>query len=120
MLDETGCDAAMIGRAAVGRPWIFRRAELLRSAKDAGPPPTLRETIDVAIRHLDLMVAAKGEHRGVMEMRKHLVAYLRGFPGASRLRSEIVRMEGHETVRARLAAEVSARPVEEVDREEER
>jgi tRNA-dihydrouridine synthase B len=88
----------------VGKPWIFRRAELLRTTGDAGQAPSLPEALAVAIDHLDLMVAAKGERRGVIEMRKHLVAYLRGFPGASRLRSEIVRIEGHADVRARLAA----------------
>jgi tRNA-dihydrouridine synthase B len=104
MLETTGCDAVMVGRAAVGRPWIFRRAELLRSTGDAGASPSLQDALAVAIDHLDLMVEAKGERRGVVEMRKHLVAYLRGFPGASSLRSEIVRIEGHAAVRARLSA----------------
>ncbi|MFH1501996.1 MAG: tRNA dihydrouridine synthase DusB [Candidatus Eisenbacteria bacterium] len=102
MLDETSCDAVMIGRGAVGNPWIFRRAlASLRADGDPGPP-TLAERIDVALEHLDLMVAAKGERKGVLEMRKHLVSYLRGAPGVSRLRSELVRMEGHANVRDRL------------------
>ena len=57
-----------------------------------------------AIEQLDLMVEAKGEHRGVQEMRKHLVAYLRGFRGASQLRAELVRIDGHAAVLERLHA----------------
>jgi tRNA-dihydrouridine synthase B len=102
MLETTRCDAVMIGRGAVGNPWLFADAETLRSSGRAAPPRTLAETLATAVEQLDLMVEAKGERRGVLEMRKHLVAYLRGFHGASHLRAELVRIEGHEAVRARL------------------
>jgi len=102
MLAQTRCDAVMIGRGAVGNPWIFRRAAA-RIASGALPEePTPVERLRVSIEHLDLMVAAKGERRGVFEMRKHIVAYLRSFAGASPLRSELVRIEGHIAVRERL------------------
>jgi len=102
MLDETACDAVMIGRGAVGNPWIFARAAALLSSGTVPNEPDPAERIRVAIEHLDLMVAAKGEPRGVFEMRKHIVAYLRGFAGASALRAELVLIEGHRDVRARL------------------
>jgi tRNA-dihydrouridine synthase B len=102
MLDETSCDGVMIGRAAVGNPWIFRRAQELATSGRVLPPPSLADRIGLAVEHLDLMVEAQGERRGVLEMRKHLVAYLKGFPGAVNLRAELVRMEGHERVRERL------------------
>jgi tRNA-dihydrouridine synthase B len=102
MLRETGCAAVMVGRAAVGNPWIFTGARALLEGRPVPPPPTLCERLATVVRHLDLMVEAKGERRGVLEMRKHIVAYLRGFPGASKLRSELVRMEGHGDVRRRL------------------
>lgn len=102
MLEGTSCDGVMIGRAAVGNPWIFSRARELAETGCPSPPPALGDRIRLAVEHLDLMVAAEGERRGVLEMRKHLVAYLRGFPGASNLRAELVRMEGHERVRERL------------------
>lgn len=102
MLDRTGCDAVMIGRGAVGNPWIFARARELADGRPASPPPSLADRIRLAVTHLDLMVREKGERRGVREMRKHIVAYLRGFPGASGLRAELVRMEDHERVRDRL------------------
>ena len=102
MLESTSCDGVMIGRAAVGNPWIFARARELAESGRSSPPPSLEDRITLAVEHLDLMVAAKGERRGVQEMRKHIVAYFRGFPGASSLRAELVRMEGHERVRRRL------------------
>jgi tRNA-dihydrouridine synthase B len=109
MLEETSCDAVMIGRGAIGNPWIFSRTlGLLAGAGDPGPP-SLSDRLSVAIEHLDLMVEAKGERKGVMETRKHLVVYLRGFPGMAGLRAELVRMEGHENVRSRLEAELAGR-----------
>jgi len=102
MVEATGCDGVMIGRAAVGNPWIFAGASALLGEGKSPPPPAPSERLRVAVEHLDLMVETKGERRGVFEMRKHLVAYIRGFSGASALRSEIVRIEGHENVRRRL------------------
>jgi tRNA-dihydrouridine synthase B len=106
MLETTGCDAVMIGRAAVGNPWLFRSAETLRRTGVSADPATLAETLATAIEQLNLMVEAKGERRGVLEMRKHLVAYLRGFRGASNLRAELVRIDGHAAVLERLDAAV--------------
>jgi nifR3 family TIM-barrel protein len=102
MLNETSCDAVMIGRAAVGNPWIFAGAAALWRGAAPPAPATLADRIELAIEHLDLMVEEKGERTGVFEMRKHIVAYLRGFPGASALRAELVRIEGSEAVCARL------------------
>ncbi|MBM3306782.1 MAG: tRNA dihydrouridine synthase DusB [Candidatus Eisenbacteria bacterium] len=102
MRDETGCDGVMIGRAAVGNPWVFAGAAARWSGLPAPEPPTLTDRIRLAAEHLDLMVAAKGERTGVLEMRKHITAYLRGFPGASGLRAELVRIDGSDAVRARL------------------
>ena len=106
MLDATSCDAVMIGRGAVGNPWLFRSAATLWRTGTAASPRTLADTLATAIEHLNLMVEAKGEHRGVLEMRKHLVAYLRGFRGASQLRAELVRIDGHAAVLERLRAAV--------------
>jgi len=104
MLDTTSCDAAMIGRGAVGNPWLFQNAETLRRTGATSDSATLDTVLATAMEQLELMVEAKGEHRGVLEMRKHLVAYLRGFRGASHLRAELVRIDGHAAVRERLHA----------------
>jgi len=107
MLETTGCDGVMIGRAATGNPWLFREAEALRTTGRVPARTSLSEVLATAIEQLDLMVEWKGEWRGVREMRKHLVAYLRGFDGASALRAELVRIDEHAVVRARLAAAMS-------------
>ena len=104
MLDATSCDAAMIGRGAVGNPWLFQSAETLRRTGATADVATLDTVLATAMEQLELMVEAKGEHRGVLDMRKHLVAYLRGFRGASHLRAELVRIDGHAAVRERLRA----------------
>ena len=113
MLDTTSCDGVMIGRGAVGNPWLFGDADTQLKTGRTPASRTLAETLSVAIEQLGLMVEAKGERRGVLEMRKHLVAYLRGFHGASHLRAELVRIDASADVLARLEAardEYAARP----------
>ncbi len=83
----------MVGRAAQGAPWIF--AEINR-ALGQGSQLSGVDTGDwnfrqqIILGHLELMVAAKGQERGVLEMRKHLGWYLRGLPGAARKRQELM------------------------------
>jgi tRNA-dihydrouridine synthase B len=89
MFEETGCDAVMIGRAALGNPWIFREVAHYLRTGELLPPPSVEERIDVAIQHLHLLVKEKGEDIGVREMRKHAGWYVKGLPGAAQLRTEI-------------------------------
>ena len=102
MIDMTGCDAVMIGRGAIGNPWIFREARAAMTGAEPPTRPLLPERLKTAIEQLDLMVEMKGVPRGVHEMRKHIVAYLRGFAGASRLRAELVVIEDPEVVKSRM------------------
>jgi len=97
MLQETGCDGVMIGRAALGYPWIFREVAhfLATGERISGPSP--QERIEVAIEHLYLLVEEKGERTGVREMRKHAGWYVKGLPGAAELRDAI---NAQETVGA--------------------
>lgn len=81
MLDQTGCDGVMVGRAARGNPWIFQS---LREGREVRPSRS--ELRRVVRQHLALYVAWSGEERAVLEMRKHLTWYLRGIPRASKLR----------------------------------
>lgn len=86
MLDETGCDGVMIGRAALGDPLIFERInQFLQTGKEAGIPK-INDRIDVALEHSRLMIDQFGEHTGAKMMRRILGWYVRGFPGATRLR----------------------------------
>ena len=89
MLDETGCDAVMIGRAALGNPWIFRETLHFLKTNRFLPEPSVRERIELAIRHLDMMVEYKGEHSAVSQMRKHMAWYIHGIRGAARIRDII-------------------------------
>lgn len=89
MLEHTGCDAVMIGRASMGNPFIFREtAELLENGRRI-PAPTLEERLETARRHLELACRFKTEAVAAREMRKHLAWYIKGTPGAARLREEI-------------------------------
>ncbi len=89
MLEETGCDGVMIGRAALGNPWmIYRTVKYLESGELIGEP-TPREKIDVCVLHLDRLIALKNEKIGVREMRKHAAWYLKGIKGNARVRNAI-------------------------------
>ncbi|MBK8230216.1 MAG: tRNA dihydrouridine synthase DusB [Candidatus Eisenbacteria bacterium] len=93
MFAQTGCDAVMIGRAAIGNPWIFQRARaLLQTGVDPGPP-SLEARIEVYLGLLDEELARKDEPRAVREMRKHLSGYLRGAPNVSHLRAALMAEE---------------------------
>ncbi|MDR3707952.1 MAG: tRNA dihydrouridine synthase DusB [Capsulimonadaceae bacterium] len=95
MITETGCDGVMIGRASVGNPWLFREtAHFLRTGERLDPP-SFGERVDVALDHVRTLASdpAVGEERAVREMRGQLPQYFKGFPGVSRLRSELVRLE---------------------------
>lgn len=93
MLEETGADAVMIGRAALGNPWILHRTVHYLRTGDLLPEPTPEERVALAREHLRRLLALKGEARAVREMRRHLAWYLKGLPQAARLREEAVRVQ---------------------------
>ena len=87
MMSETGCDMVMIGRGALGNPWIFREINgYFSSGLRIMPPPTLAERIVVIKKHIDALCAAKGEGRGMREARKHVAWYMHGLRGAAEFR----------------------------------
>lgn len=88
MIDETGCDAVIVGRAAQGNPWIFREIAAALLGETA-VPPTPSERVETAIRHYRLEMALYGEKHANLEMRKHIAWYVHGMPGASRFRDRI-------------------------------
>lgn len=89
MLSETGCDAVMIGRASMGNPFIFRETVALLERGEVLPPPTIEERMAIAIKHMDLAIADKGETVAIREMRKHISWYIKGLRGAARIREDI-------------------------------
>ena len=92
MLEQTGVDAVMIGRAALGDPWIFRRVTHYLDTGELLPMPTPREKAEMAVRHLRMAVDFKGEPRAVREMRKHIAWYLKGVPGSARIKRLVQEM----------------------------
>lgn len=100
MLDSTGCDGVMIGRAAQGNPWIFR--ETVRFLEDGVllPGPERQEKKQVILRHAALQLETKGEYTAVREMRKHLAWYSAGMPHSARFRGMINSMETMEELLA--------------------
>ena len=90
IIEKTGCDGVMIGRAALGNPWIFARtAEYLRTGI-VPPEPTYSERIDGAIEHASILAELLGPDRAAREMRGHLVYYMKGMPDASKLRARVM------------------------------
>lgn len=92
MLEQTGVDAVMIGRACLGDPWIFRRVTHYLDTGELLPTPSAREKAEMAVRHLRMAVDFKGEARAVREMRKPIAWYLKGVPGANRVKQQVQRM----------------------------
>lgn len=104
MLDQTGCDAIMIGRGAQGNPWIFKRINHYMKTGEILPEPGVQEKITTALKHLSLAIEEHGEYVAVREMRKHIAWYLKGLKGSARLRDEINKIESYEEVVNRLKA----------------
>jgi nifR3 family TIM-barrel protein len=102
MVEQTGCDMVMLGRGAIGNPWIFGRIEALMAAREAPPLPGPREKVALAVRHLRLCIAEKGVHIGVREMRRHISAYIKGMPHATDIRSAMMTLEDPDEVERML------------------
>ena len=93
MLDQTNVDGVMIGRAALGNPWmIYRTVQYLKTG-ELMSEPNAREKIDVCLLHFGRLMALKGEHVAVREMRKHASWYMKGIRGNAKIRNIINTME---------------------------
>ncbi len=98
ILQHTKADAAMIGRAAFGNPWIFKQAAAVLDGKPVPDPPPLSERCDAAVRQIELSAAIKGERVAVLEARKHYCWYLKGVAHSAYYKEQIVRMNTLEDV----------------------
>jgi len=89
-LTISGVDAVMIGRAALGNPWILKRMVHYHETGQHIPDPTVRERIVLATEHMDRLIDLRGERIAMMEMRSHMTWYMKGLPGAATVKREIV------------------------------
>ncbi len=87
MRDITGCDAVMIGRAAQGNPWVFEQVKAVLAGKPEPAHPSPDERVSMARRHAEILSRRMGNN--LVYMRKHVMWYLRGIPGAARARGEL-------------------------------
>ena len=94
MLEETGCDGLMIGRGALGHPWVFREIRAALTGEAFVPPEGL-DLIERILRHARLELLAKGDH-GMVELRKHLPLYFTGRRGASALKKALSQVKTME------------------------
>lgn len=101
MFDETGCDAVAIARGALGNPWIFDEIRAKLDGKE-WQAPSKRERVMMAISHLELSVARKGEYKAVRDMRSHTGYYTKGLYGSPRVRNELNLAETFAEVKALL------------------
>ncbi|MFC7394757.1 tRNA dihydrouridine synthase DusB [Scopulibacillus cellulosilyticus] len=89
MLDTTGVDGVMIGRGALGNPWMLYRTVQYLETGVLAPDPDPKEKIDVCCLHLDRLIKLKGENIAVKEMRKHAAWYLKGIRGGNNVRKKV-------------------------------
>lgn len=106
MLETTGCDGVMIGRAALGNPWMLYRTVQYLMTGTLPPEPAPREKIEIALLHLDRLIKVKGEKIGVKEMRRHAAWYLKGLPRSAEMRVAVNQQETRESMRQLLLSYV--------------
>ena len=87
-----GVDGIMIGRAAIGYPWIFNEIKYFLQTGKTLPPPSIQQRVEVIKQHLQKSVQWKGEVLGVLEMRRHYTNYLKGYPNIKEFRQQLVNL----------------------------
>ena len=100
MLDETGCDFLMVGRGALGNPWIFQCINAYLNNEAEFIEPTLEEKMNVMLRHISTLCEYKGVRVGMREARKHAAWYIKGIRGAASFRQEIGRLSTMDELQA--------------------
>lgn len=96
MLEETGCDAVMIGRGSCGNPWVFREINAYLRDGVVIPPPPLEEKMAVMLKHIAKMIEYKGEYTAMREARRHAAYYTKGLRGGAKFRAEMSALETYE------------------------
>ena len=115
MIKETGCAGVMIGRAMMGDPWIIGDTEVFLSRGEHRPRRSRSEIVEIMLEHQQELLEHFGPKKGVLEFRKHIVKYLRGFPLASTLRKKLITLEDAGEIRRMLVAFGEGRSPEKIE-----
>lgn len=111
MLEETGCDAVMVGRAAMGCPWVFAEMNHFLDTGRMLPPPNVADRLALAFHHLREKVASFTDERpAVLHMRRQLSSYFKGLPGKSRLRGKLMMLDSVAEVETLFAEYLEENP----------
>jgi nifR3 family TIM-barrel protein len=104
MMRETGCAGVVVGRGCLGRPWLFRDLSDVFAGREPSDPPRFGEVARIMLDHCERLVGWMGERLGVRNFRKHATWYTKGFPGSTRWRDALIRIESTAELRAILDA----------------
>lgn len=96
--NKYGVDGIMIGRAAIGYPWIFEEIKHYFATRQLLPPPTMADRVEAVRNHLLWSVEWKGERQGVLEMRRHYANYFKGIPNFKPYRQQLVTLDSVEEI----------------------
>ncbi|MBR5826174.1 MAG: tRNA dihydrouridine synthase DusB [Clostridia bacterium] len=96
MIEETGCDYLMVGRGALGRPWVFSQITAYLEHEVVLPEPPVSERMRVMVEHIKKICEYKGERIGIREARKHAAWYIKGIHGAAAYRQQVGMLESIE------------------------
>lgn len=107
LMDATGCEAVMVGRGALGRPWVFEQINAYLENGEILPEPPVEKRMEIMLRHIALLCEYKGEKVGMLEARKHAAWYMKGIHGAAALRREICELSKADDIK-RIAEKVIA------------
>tara|TARA_B100001989_G_C24317615_1_gene353583 strand:- start:211 stop:672 length:462 start_codon:yes stop_codon:yes gene_type:complete len=96
--NKYGVDGVMIGRAAIGYPWIFNEIKHYLKTGLHLEKPTIADRVEVAKKHLAFSVDWKGEMKGIFEMRRHYTNYFKGIPNFKPIRTQLVELQSYEDI----------------------
>ena len=99
MLEETGCDLVMIGRGALGRPWVFKQINAYLEHERTLPEPPVIERMLIMLKHIETLCEYKGERVGIREARKHAAWYTKGLRGAAEYRAKMSSIESFDDLK---------------------
>ena len=99
MLEETGCDLVMVGRGALGRPWVFKQINAYLEHERFLPEPPVIERMLIMLKHIEKLCEYKGERIGIREARKHAAWYTKGLRGAAEYRAKMSSIESFDDLK---------------------